>query len=108
LDAGDVGRDGFVRTADLRGSVRLHVPRIELAGTADEHQHDAVHVAGGIDLPGGLQREEIPERKSEQSQRAGMQKIPAAHAVAELDALFCVESEHQRPPVSRDPTINQR
>src|SRR5687768_17912889 len=58
------------------------VPGVELAWTAHEHQHDAVHVAVGRDRSGGLQREEVTQREAEKSQRAGMEEIPAPHAVA--------------------------
>ncbi len=38
LDLRDVGLDRLVRPANLDGSVRLHIPGIELGGSADKHQ----------------------------------------------------------------------
>jgi hypothetical protein len=96
LDAGDVGRDRLVRTANLGRRVRLHVPRIELARAADQHQHDAVDVARRIDPPRRLQHRQIAKAEAQQRQRSGVQEIAPPQAVAEVHALLRVESEHRR------------
>ena len=59
LDAAHVRRDGLIGTSDLRRRIRLHVPGVELAGSADQEQHDAVHVLAWIDGAEGFQAHQI-------------------------------------------------
>jgi hypothetical protein len=95
LDAVDVGLDRLVRPANFGWSVRLHVPRVQLAWAAEQHQEDAVHIFFGADRAGGFEREEIGQRKTQKSERARVQKIASPDAVAEAHGLFSVESKHR-------------
>jgi hypothetical protein len=94
LNAGDVGGDGFVGTADFGRRVRLHVPGVELAGPADQHQQNAIDVAGRLHRSGGLEDLEVPQCQAEERQRPRVEEIAPSQSIAEVNALFRVESEH--------------
>ena len=94
LNARNVGRDRLVGTADLGRGVRLHVPGVELARAADQHQQNAIDVAGGLHRAGGLEDLEVSQRQAQERERPGVQKIAPAEPIAEVHALFRVESEH--------------
>src|SRR5262249_1501076 len=83
--------------ADLRRRVGLGVPRVELAGAADEEEHDAIDVGIGR-RRGGLPGEETGEGQSERSQGAGVQEIAAGENVPKRDGGGGVESEHASVP----------
>ena len=95
LDAGDVGRDGLVGSADFRGRVRLHVPGVKLAGSPDQEQHDAVHVLVGIDGAERLQTQKIAHAQPQESERARVQKVAPGHSIAEVNRLVSVQPVHR-------------
>ena len=67
LDARNVGLDGLVRPANLGRRVRLHVPGVELARTAHQHQLNAIYVFLGIDGAGRLEGEELGQRQAQKT-----------------------------------------
>src|SRR5262249_19190129 len=96
LDAGDVGSNGPVGTANLRRRLRLHVPRVELARSADEEQADAVDVLVAAHRAARLQREQVRERQPQpaETERPGVKKVAPREPVAEMDGLLGVELDH--------------
>src|SRR5207249_11551274 len=86
---------GLVRAADFGGRVRLHVPGVKLAGSADEEQHDAVHVLVRADGAECLQTQEITHAEPEESERARMQKVAPGHSIAEVNRLVSVQPVHR-------------
>ena len=94
LDARHLGRDRPERPADLLGGIGLHVPGVELRRPADQEQQDAIDVAILRDRPRGRQRLHRRQPQPQRRQRPGVEEIPAGQAVAEMDRLLGVDSEH--------------
>src|SRR5689334_5757039 len=67
-DAGNIGTDGLEGAANGGGRVRLHVPGVELGGSANERQHDAADVRVA-DRGWGFQ--------SEAGENSGVKKVAA-------------------------------
>ena len=98
LDAGDIGLDRLVGTADLDRRVGLHVPGVELRGAADQHQEDAVDVLRVfVDRALRLQAEELRQTEAKRGQRAGVQEIAPPESVTELHRAIGIQTEHERP-----------
>src|SRR5215510_775302 len=65
LDSRDVGLDWFVWAANLRRCSGLHVPCVEVAGAAEQEDHDAIHVFRLIDCTLSLETEKLRKRQAE-------------------------------------------
>ncbi len=97
LDAGNIGLDGLVGSADFGGSIGLHVPGVELRGPADQEQHDAILIGlGGVGSSHGLHGKQVRESQSQERQRAGVQEITATEAVTKLYGVVGIEAKHSR------------
>jgi hypothetical protein len=94
LDTGHVGRDRFVRTADLGRRVRFGVPGIDLARRPHQEQHDDVDVVVLVDGAVGLQLEQVRQRQAEEPQRPRMQEISPRQPVTEMDGPGGVQTDH--------------
>ena len=95
LDAGNIRLDRFVRAANFRRSVGLHVPGIELARSANEEEHDHVDVAlVVVDRALRFERQEVGQAEAQHAGRTGVQEIAAAEAVTEADGFVVIESKH--------------
>jgi hypothetical protein len=98
LNAGDVRSGGLELAANLRRRIGLHVPQIDLAGTAEEEQEDA--------RPGplrrgrllGTKRLELAGRESEQAQAADAQQFAAAKGPARPFVVYEYGEHHRAPP----------
>src|SRR5262249_24724824 len=78
LDPGNVGLNRLVRAANFGRGSRLHVPRIEMAWTAEQKEHDAVHILSQIYRALRLEAEKLRQGQTERVQSARAQKIPPA------------------------------
>ena len=99
LDARHLGRDRPERPADLLGRIGLHVPGVELRRAADQEQQDAVEVAIRRDGPGIRQGLHRRQAQAQCRQRPGVEEIAAGQAVAEVDRLPGIDSEHRATPL---------
>jgi hypothetical protein len=55
-DTSETAGDGIEFAADLRGSFRLHIPHIQMTGSAVQKQHDAMIRSGGKRVRVGEER----------------------------------------------------
>ncbi len=99
FDAGNVGLDGLIGAANLDRGIGLHVPGVELRRPADQEEHDAVGIFPGIDGALGFQGEHVVEPEAEHGEGAGMEKIPAAQAIAKFYGFVGIQPKHPDAPL---------
>src|SRR5262249_5838443 len=95
---GDVGLDRLEGAAHRVGGVRLQVPGVEVAGSADQEEQDTVDVAG----PGrsvGLHQVRQGQAHAAGGQGARAEEVAPRQTVAELDNLLTLEIQHGSSPV---------
>src|ERR1700678_3194443 len=95
LNSGNVGSYRLERPADGSRRVRFHIPGIQLAGPAHQHQMDTVHVLAGLHRTHRLEAEEVRHRQPQKAERSRVQKIPPADTVTEMRWLVSIQSKHK-------------
>ena len=83
-DAGELRGDGAEVAADLWGCVRLRIERVDLAHSASQPEKNDSIGAGGTAALGAcfLQAEPVAQAKAQRRQRAHVQTVSAADAIA--------------------------
>jgi hypothetical protein len=99
LNAGYIGRDGTERPAHLRGSLGLQIPGVQLAGAADQQQHDTIPVVRSGPRC-GLEVVQFGQRQSDRArrQRADAQEVAPREAITRFHAFFALELQHGSIP----------
>ena len=80
VDAGHVGLDRLEVAADLDRRVRLHVVHVDVAGAADEQNHD--DRLGARRLVLGAKAEQVAEHQAAEAEAGTTQKMPSGDIVA--------------------------
>src|SRR5262245_47925969 len=88
--AGGARRGGTIGTANAAGSVRLHVERLELAGSAEEEQRDDGLRSNALFGTSGLGGPDARQTETEQTGSTDLQQCPTSQSVA--DALRMAEN----------------
>ena len=92
LNAGDVRVDRLEFSSDLRRSLRLHVPRIELPRRSNQKNRDAVpnFLLSLIDRPARFQRHPSRQRQANHPRRPRLQKAAPSRSVTITERYFFI------------------
>src|SRR5262249_55525121 len=90
LHARSVGGDRFEGSAHLSRSSWFRVPCINMRGATDEEEHDAIDVG----VSGFLGVKCTGQRQAQRRESTGVQKVPAAKAIAEGYRTRSIQTQH--------------
>src|SRR5262249_11901489 len=106
IHAWNIGGDGSKRAANLCRRLGLGVPGVDVAGPADQEQHDAIDVAvwnaGGRSL-----REQVRQRQAEHRDGSGMKEVAPGQAIAKMHRAIRIQSQHRWPSSSSSSQSSQ-